>query len=181
LTGPILTVAIAANSVSDVLSSCSQPGMPALSVAGSLSFSQTVCGGTGSSYSPFMVIAIVRAPCAGLTNYSLVSHPIAYRLAQRLKRVLGRRLHEHWEDRMPEVKTDDGCIIHVKVEGPQTGTVLMLSNSLGTAPAGNGGSMRAPAHPTYATLRSPRPWQVERAERSLSDGTAGPRRACHAG
>src|SRR5262245_17940390 len=106
--------------------------MHALSVAGSLSFSQTVCGGTGSSYSPFMVIAIVRAPCAGLTNYSLVSHPIAYRLAQRLKRVLGRRLHEHWEDRMPEVKTDDGCIIHVEVEGPQTGTVLMLSNSLGT-------------------------------------------------
>src|SRR5262249_34248408 len=106
LTGPILTVAIAANSVSDVLSSCSQPGMHALSVAGSLSFSQTVCGGTGSSYSPFMVIAIVRAPCAGLTNYSLVSHPIAYRLAQRLKRVLGRRLHEHWEDRMPEVKTE---------------------------------------------------------------------------
>ena len=33
---------------------------------------------------------------------------------------------------MPEVKTDDGCIIHVEVEGPQTGTVLMLSNSLGT-------------------------------------------------
>jgi 3-oxoadipate enol-lactonase len=33
---------------------------------------------------------------------------------------------------MPEVKTDDGCIIHVEVEGPQTGPVLMLSNSLGT-------------------------------------------------
>ena len=33
---------------------------------------------------------------------------------------------------MPEVKTDDGCIIHVEVEGPQTGTVLMLSNSFGT-------------------------------------------------
>jgi 3-oxoadipate enol-lactonase len=33
---------------------------------------------------------------------------------------------------MPEVKTDDGCIIHVEVEGPQTAPVLMLSNSLGT-------------------------------------------------
>jgi hypothetical protein len=33
---------------------------------------------------------------------------------------------------MPEVKTDDGCIVHVEVEGPQTGPVLMLSNSLGT-------------------------------------------------
>jgi 3-oxoadipate enol-lactonase len=33
---------------------------------------------------------------------------------------------------MPEVKTDDGCIIHVEVEGPQAGPVLMLSNSLGT-------------------------------------------------
>ena len=33
---------------------------------------------------------------------------------------------------MPEVKTDDGCIIHVEVEGPQAGPVLMLSYSLGT-------------------------------------------------
>jgi 3-oxoadipate enol-lactonase len=33
---------------------------------------------------------------------------------------------------MPDVKTDDGCIIHVEVEGPQNGPVLMLSNSLGT-------------------------------------------------
>ena len=33
---------------------------------------------------------------------------------------------------MPKVKTDDGCIIHVEVEGPQAGPVLMLSNSLGT-------------------------------------------------
>jgi 3-oxoadipate enol-lactonase len=33
---------------------------------------------------------------------------------------------------MAEVKTDDGCIIHVEVEGPQSGPVLMLSNSLGT-------------------------------------------------
>ena len=33
---------------------------------------------------------------------------------------------------MPEIKTDDGCIIHVEVEGPQDGPVLMLSNSLGT-------------------------------------------------
>jgi 3-oxoadipate enol-lactonase len=33
---------------------------------------------------------------------------------------------------MPEIKTDDGCIIHVEVEGPQNAPVLMLSNSLGT-------------------------------------------------
>ena len=33
---------------------------------------------------------------------------------------------------MPDIKTDDGCIIHVEVEGPQTSPVLMLSNSLGT-------------------------------------------------
>jgi 3-oxoadipate enol-lactonase len=33
---------------------------------------------------------------------------------------------------MPDIKTDDGCIIHVDVEGPQDGPVLMLSNSLGT-------------------------------------------------
>jgi hypothetical protein len=33
---------------------------------------------------------------------------------------------------MPEIKTDDGCIIHVEVEGAQDGPVLMLSNSLGT-------------------------------------------------
>ena len=33
---------------------------------------------------------------------------------------------------MPDIKTDDGCIIHVEVEGPQNGPVLMLSNSFGT-------------------------------------------------
>jgi len=33
---------------------------------------------------------------------------------------------------MPDIKTDDGCIIHVEVEGPHNGPVLMLSNSLGT-------------------------------------------------
>ena len=33
---------------------------------------------------------------------------------------------------MPDIKTDDGCIIHVEVQGPQNGPVLMLSNSLGT-------------------------------------------------
>jgi 3-oxoadipate enol-lactonase len=33
---------------------------------------------------------------------------------------------------MPEIKTDDGCIIYVEVEGAQDGPVLMLSNSLGT-------------------------------------------------
>ncbi len=33
---------------------------------------------------------------------------------------------------MPEIKTDDGCTIHVEVEGRQDAPVLMLSNSLGT-------------------------------------------------
>ena len=33
---------------------------------------------------------------------------------------------------MPDIKTDDGCIIHVEVQGPQNGPVLMLSNSPGT-------------------------------------------------
>jgi 3-oxoadipate enol-lactonase len=33
---------------------------------------------------------------------------------------------------MPDIKTDDGCTIHVEVEGPQHAPVLMLSNSLGT-------------------------------------------------
>jgi 3-oxoadipate enol-lactonase len=33
---------------------------------------------------------------------------------------------------MPDIKTDDGCIIHVEVEGPHDAPVLMLSNSLGT-------------------------------------------------
>ena len=33
---------------------------------------------------------------------------------------------------MARVKTDDGCIIYVEVEGPQNAPVLMISNSLGT-------------------------------------------------
>jgi 3-oxoadipate enol-lactonase len=33
---------------------------------------------------------------------------------------------------MPGVKVDDGCTIHVEVEGPERAPVLMLSNSLGT-------------------------------------------------
>jgi 3-oxoadipate enol-lactonase len=33
---------------------------------------------------------------------------------------------------MPDIKTDDGCTIHVEVEGPERAPVLMLSNSLGT-------------------------------------------------
>src|SRR5215470_672072 len=33
---------------------------------------------------------------------------------------------------MPDIKTDDGCSIHVEVQGPQNSPVLMLSNSLGT-------------------------------------------------
>jgi 3-oxoadipate enol-lactonase len=33
---------------------------------------------------------------------------------------------------VPDIKTDDGCMIHVEVEGPERAPVLMLSNSLGT-------------------------------------------------
>jgi 3-oxoadipate enol-lactonase len=33
---------------------------------------------------------------------------------------------------MADIKTDDGCTIHVEVEGPDDAPVLMLSNSLGT-------------------------------------------------
>jgi 3-oxoadipate enol-lactonase len=33
---------------------------------------------------------------------------------------------------MPDIKVDDGCMIHVEVEGPERAPVLMLSNSLGT-------------------------------------------------
>jgi 3-oxoadipate enol-lactonase len=33
---------------------------------------------------------------------------------------------------MPDIKADDGCIIHAEVEGPDNAPVLMLSNSLGT-------------------------------------------------
>ena len=33
---------------------------------------------------------------------------------------------------MPDIQTDDGCVIHAEVEGPERAPVLMLSNSLGT-------------------------------------------------
>jgi len=33
---------------------------------------------------------------------------------------------------VPDIKVDDGCVIHVEMEGPQAAPVLMLSNSLGT-------------------------------------------------
>jgi 3-oxoadipate enol-lactonase len=33
---------------------------------------------------------------------------------------------------MPDIKTDDGCVIHAELEGPEGAPVLMLSNSLGT-------------------------------------------------
>src|SRR5580704_9569140 len=33
---------------------------------------------------------------------------------------------------MPDIKTDDGAIIHAELEGPDSAPVLMLSNSLGT-------------------------------------------------
>jgi len=33
---------------------------------------------------------------------------------------------------MPDITTDDGCVIHAEIDGPQDAPVLMLSNSLGT-------------------------------------------------
>jgi 3-oxoadipate enol-lactonase len=33
---------------------------------------------------------------------------------------------------MPDIKTDDGCVIHAEIDGPDGAPVLMLSNSLGT-------------------------------------------------
>jgi 3-oxoadipate enol-lactonase len=33
---------------------------------------------------------------------------------------------------MPDIKTDDGCVIHAEVTGPEGAPVLMLSNSLAT-------------------------------------------------
>ena len=33
---------------------------------------------------------------------------------------------------MPDIKVDDGCVIHAEVEGPERAPVLLLSNSLGT-------------------------------------------------
>jgi 3-oxoadipate enol-lactonase len=33
---------------------------------------------------------------------------------------------------MPDIKVDDGCTIHVELEGPERAPILMLSNSLGT-------------------------------------------------
>jgi 3-oxoadipate enol-lactonase len=33
---------------------------------------------------------------------------------------------------MPDIKTDDGAVIHTELDGPESAPVLMLSNSLGT-------------------------------------------------
>src|SRR5215469_9665472 len=128
--------------------------MHAFNVAASFSFSQTVCGGTASSYSPFMVIAIAGDSFArGLLGLVELS---AYRLARRLKRVVGTSLlRPGWGRRaMPDIKTDDGCFIHVEVEGPQNAPVLMLSNSLGTN-LQRGQRVYPPAHPRRAN-RGPR-------------------------
>ena len=53
-----LTVAMAWNSFSETLSSCSLPGMQLLSTSGSLSFAQTTSRLAASWTCPFMVIAI---------------------------------------------------------------------------------------------------------------------------
>jgi 3-oxoadipate enol-lactonase len=78
-----------------------------------------------------MVIAIAGDSFArGLLGFVELS---AYRLARALKRVVGTSPpRSRRGEEMPDIKTDDGCIIHVEVQGPQNGPVLMLSNSLGT-------------------------------------------------
>ena len=58
LTGPILTTAMAWNSVSEALLSSSQPGMQALSTSASLSLAHTTSRLAGSCTSPVMTIAI---------------------------------------------------------------------------------------------------------------------------
>jgi hypothetical protein len=51
--------------------------MHAFNVAASLSFSQTVCGGTGSSYSPFMVIAITGDSFARGLFWLSLTYPLS--------------------------------------------------------------------------------------------------------
>src|ERR1700758_4334391 len=60
--------------------------MHAFNVAASLSFFQTVCGGTASSYSPFMVIAITGTPSRADCWASLI-----YRLPPRAAAEKGGR------------------------------------------------------------------------------------------
>ena len=89
---------------------------------------------------------------------------------------------------MPDIKVDDGCSIHVEVEGPERAPVLMLSNSLGTdlhmwdeqvAPftqpsAWSATTAAATANPMCP--RAPTPWRGSAATWSAcSTGSALPR------
>src|SRR6266851_8038869 len=64
LTGPILMVATAWNSVGELMLSSSHPGMHCLSTSESLSFAHTTSRVAASWTSPFIVIAIAPSPVA---------------------------------------------------------------------------------------------------------------------
>ena len=61
--GPTLALTTAVISVSEVLSTDSQPAMQARSTSGSLSASHTFCWGAGMRYSPVRSMAVL--PTAG--------------------------------------------------------------------------------------------------------------------
>jgi hypothetical protein len=59
-----------------------------------LSFSQTVCGGTGSSYSPFMVIAIAPGSLRGTVPSSIYGLPPRAAAEKSARRATTRRKRE---------------------------------------------------------------------------------------
>src|SRR6516165_7179424 len=138
--------------------------MHAFNVAASFSFSQTVCGGTASSYSPFMVIAIAGDSFArGLLGFV---EPSAYRLARRLKRVVvtsplrqmgrtgdagyqnRRRLHHSCGSRGATKRTGADAVEFARHQ---------------SAHVGRPGAGLEPSIPPGA-LRSARSWPIQRAE-----------------
>ena len=79
---------------------------------------------------------------------------------------------------MPMINADDGCPIHVEVEGREGAPVLMLSNSLGTnLHMWDDQTPECAKHFRAGALRPPRPRQIRRAERPLLHGALRPRRA----
>src|SRR5579863_9335810 len=64
-TGPTRATTLAVNSVSETFSTVSQPGMQALSVAGSLSFSHTAARGAGMRSSPCISMRMLPLLCVG--------------------------------------------------------------------------------------------------------------------
>src|SRR6516165_737635 len=152
--------------------------MHAFNVAASFSFSQTVCGGTASSYSPFMVIAIAGDSFArGLLGFV---EPSAYRLARRLKRVvatsplrqMGRTGDAGYQNRR---RLHHSCGSRGAAKRSGADAVEFARHQ--SAHVGRPGAGLEPSIPPGA-LRSARSWPIQRAEGALSDGAARPRRAC---